>query len=265
MPYVKTGKKIEKIEPLKNGKIRLSFANGAITISKDVYTSHYLYQGKEIEGREYYSLIKESELDSLYQYAKRIAIKGAYSSYEIKGKLYKKDEKNYLKVFDRLVRECLIDDSEYAKEYFEEKLKRGYGEERIKNELSVLKHVDQKIIDKLKTDGLTRVSAVSLIPLYEKKYASLPLEAKKQKTKMALIRRGFSISEIEMALPKLRVIKLKEEKEMIAKDVLKYHRLYKRKYNGRDLYIRMRTALSKKGYTNSAIEKAMEEYEDGFN
>lgn len=265
MPYVKTGKKIEKIEPLKNGKIRLSFANGTITISKDVYTSHYLYQGKEIEGREYYSLIKESELDSLYQYAKRIAVKGAYSSYEIKGKLYKKDEKNYLKVFDRLVREGLIDDSEYAKEYFEEKLKRGYGEERIKNELSVLKHVDQKIIDKLKTDGLTRVSAVSLIPLYEKKYASLPLEAKKQKTKMALIRRGFSISEIEMALPKLRVIKLKEEQEMIAKDVLKYHRLYKRKYNGRDLYIRMRTALSKKGYTNSAIEKAMEEYEDGSN
>ncbi len=263
MPSAKTGKKILKVSPLKNKKIRLVFSDGSVDVSSDIFTSHFLYEGKEVTGREYYSILREVKMDALYQYGKRLALKRAHSSYEIKGKLFKKDEKYAYAVYERLEKEGFLDEREFIANYFQDKLFHGYGEERIKYELLNIKHVSKQALATANIDGLERISAASLLPLYEKRYAALPYKAKKEKIKMALIRRGFCENEVKEALGKMRLMNLNEESDLIKKDARKCFRLYERKYNGHELLLKVRSALMRKGYSNYAISQIMEEYENG--
>ncbi len=263
MPSAKTGKKILNVSPLKNKKIRLVFPDGPIDVSSDIFTSHFLYAGKEVPNKEYYVILCEAKTDALYQYGKRLALKHTHSSYEIKEKLFEKDEKYAYAVYERLEKEGMLDEEEFIVNYFQDKLFHGYGEERIKYELLNLKRVSKQTLAEANIEDLERVSASSLVPLYEKRYAALPYKAKKEKIKMALIRRGFCENEVKEALGKLRLMDLSEESNLIKKDARKCFRLYERKYNGRELLLKVRSALMRKGYGNYAINQIMEEYENG--
>ena len=146
MPFGKTGKRLHKIEVLRNGKVRLSFSDKNIVLSKDAFTNFFLYEGKEVTAKELSEMEKEGALDELLRYGKRIASKGAYSSYEIKEKLYQKNPKTAAKVFQNLIDSGFIDDKMLAQDIFEVRLSEGYGEERIKRELLSKKHIDPEII-----------------------------------------------------------------------------------------------------------------------
>lgn len=263
MPYEKTGKRLNKIEVLRNGKIRLSFAGKELLVSKDTFTNHFLYEGKEVKAKEIFEIEQESSLDELYRYGRKLAVRGSYSSYEIKEKLFAKNPKNAAKVHLKLMNEGFIDDKTLSEDLFETKLMNGYGEERIKRELLLKKHIDPKIVNSLEANGLSKKTARDLLPFYEKKYARGSSKERAEKIKLALLRRGFSEKEIGEALSNLSHISIPLETKNAAREATAFYRRYQRKYNGRELFNRVEMALLRKGYDKKTILKALEEIKDG--
>lgn len=263
MPFEKTGKRLHKIDILRNGKVRLSFSDKNIVLSKDAFTNFFLYEGKEVTAKELSEMEKEGALDELLRYGKRIASKGAYSSYEIKEKLYQKNPKTAAKVFQNLIDSGFIDDKMLAQDIFEVRLSEGYGEERIKRELLSKKHIDPEIIASLDSSNLSKKEAKDLLPLYEKKYSSSSNQERREKIKMALLRRGFSEKEINESLSLISSLPASKEVFNATKEARSFYRHYGRKYNGKELDNRVVMALLRKGYTRKTIAKAMEDMKDG--
>lgn len=264
MPSGKIGKCIEKVTLLPKGQIKVSFGKEELLLSKDVYTCHFLYEGKELSFEEMNLLKKEMAMDGLYRYGKRIASKGGYSSYEVLQKLEKKDPSQSGSVYSRLEKEGFFNDKELAKDYFEEMLSRGCGEKRAKDILLLKKRIAPDIVLSLSKEGVNSLSPCVLLPLYEKKYKDLPFEAKRRKVLDALLRRGYSQSEIDAALPYLK----RPSKEMALlsarKDLARFERSYRRKYNGRALSEKLRIALLRRGHSKEIIKEIMEEKKDGL-
>ena len=263
MPFEKTGKRLHKIDILRNGKVRLSFSDKNIVLSKDAFTNFFLYEGKEVTPKELTEMERESALDELLRYGKRMASKGAYSSYEIKEKLYQKNPKNAAKVLRNLIDDGFIDDEALARDIFEVRLAEGYGEERIKRELLLKKHIDPRIIASLDSSNLSKKGVKDLLPLYEKKYSSYSNKERKETIKMALLRRGFPEKEINESLSLLSPLPTSKETFNAAKEARTFYRRYERKYNGKELDNRVVMALLRKGYTKATIAQAMEEMKDG--
>ena len=263
MPYGKTGKRLHKIDILRNGKLRLSFSGKELVVSKDTFTNHFLYEGKDVSAQEIFQLEKENSMDDLFRYGKRLALRGAYSSFEMKEKLFAKNPKNAAKVLLNLINEGFIDDKRLAHDIFETKLLRGYGEERIKRELLLEKHIDVGIVNSLDAKKLDKKEARDLIPLYEKKYASCSNKERREKIKLSLLRRGFSEKDIDSALSELSPIPNSLETKNAICEAGVFYRRYQRKYNGKELYYHLEMALLRKGYDKRAIQKALEEIKDG--
>ena len=82
---------IKKIKILKN-KVKITFDNSSILeLDKETYTSFYLYEGKEVDKKEYQEIKDVSESAKLLKYALSLRSKALYSEYALREKLYKKD------------------------------------------------------------------------------------------------------------------------------------------------------------------------------
>lgn len=264
MPSGKIGKRVEKVALLPKGQIKVSFGKEELLLSKDVYTGHFLYEGKELPSGEIAILKKEMAMDGLYRYGKRIASKGGYSSYEVLQKLEKKDPSQSGPVYSRLEKEGFFNDKELAKDYFEILLSKGYGEKRAKDTLLLKKHIAPDIVLSLSKEGVNSLSPRELLPLYEKKYKGLPFEAKRRKVLDSLLRRGYSQSEIDEALPYLERPSKEISLLSARKDLASFERSYSKKYNGRELSEKLRMALLRRGHSKEIIKEVMEEKKDGL-
>lgn len=264
MPSGKTGKRIEKVVFLPKGQIKVSFEKEEFLLSKDVYTSHFLYEGKELPFEEIATLKKEMAMDGLYRYGKRIAAKGCYSSYEVLQKLEKKNPSQSGAVYSRLEKEGFFNDKELAKDYFEALLSKGYGEKRAKDTLLLKKRIAPEIIFSLHKEEVASLSPKDLLPLYEKKYKDLPYDAKRRKVIDSLLRRGFGQDEIDAALPYLEHPPKERALLSAKKDLASFESRYRKKYNGRELSERLRVALLRKGHSKEIIKEVMEEKKDGL-
>lgn len=264
MPSERTGKRIEKVAFLPKGQIKVSFEKEEFLLSKDVYTSHFLYEGKEVPFEEIASLKKEMAMDGLYRYGKGIASKGCYSSYEVLQKLEKKDPLHSGAVYSRLEKEGFFNDKELAKDYFEALLSKGYGEKRVKDTLLLKKRIAPEIVFSLRKEEVASLSPKDLLPLYEKKYKDLPFESKRRKVIDSLLRRGFDQNEINAALPYLEHPSKETALLSAQKDLASFERRYRKKYNGRELSDKLRIALHRRGHSKEIIKEVMEEKKDGL-
>lgn len=126
----------------------------------------------------------------------RILIKKNYSKREIEKKLvgYTYSEESIEFALEELAKLGFIDDLDYAKQivlYYKE---RGYGKNRIKQEL-YKRLLDKEIIDELLYELDTNFDKI-LAFYHQKLKGEIDDFNQIQKTKAALVRKGFSFDEI---------------------------------------------------------------------
>ncbi|MBO4668097.1 MAG: regulatory protein RecX, partial [Bacilli bacterium] len=174
--------KITKIKILKN-KVSITLDHKEkLSVDKDVYTNFYLYEGKELDKKEYKSLIETDKSNKLLQYALKIRSKALYSEYQMREKLYKKEasKKDVDYVIKILKSYDLINDTMYALDLVEYYHSQYYGKNKIKQKLSD-KGIFDKEIDKIKFSDQKELSkAKHLLPKLEKKYEKYNDSQKKQ-------------------------------------------------------------------------------------
>ncbi len=257
MPRGKTGKIIKKIRVNKKNVV-LSFTDGEkLEISQEAYTSNFLYVGKELDQKEIDSLNKITSVKKLSEYALSILSKGHYTEWKMREKLYAKggDKESIDYVIKRLKEIDLINDKVFIEDYLGYAEERGFGKNKIKQEL-LKKGIFAEEIDKIHfNDSSEKKKAVALIPSLEKKYERYSYEQKKRHIYAALLSRGFDHEVASFALNKISSKNEKDEYNKLKIDFKKTYDRYKRKYEGRELKEKVINHLRSKGYKYSDISR----------
>ena len=241
---------IKKIKILKN-KVSITFDKGEkLSIDKDVYTNFYLYEGKQMDKKEYNALVSLNNCNQLLQYALKIRSKSLYSEYQMREKLYKKDasKKDVDKVIKTLKQYDLIDDEAYASDLVEYYNSLNYGKNKIIHKLSDKGIFDQTISKMKFPVSLERKKANNLLPKLEKKYEKYNEKQKKAHIYNAYLELGFDSDIASDMVNKIKEPNHKEELNKLKTDYNKVKTRLERKYQGKELKQKIIQNLMQKGY-----------------
>ncbi|MBQ7861819.1 MAG: regulatory protein RecX [Clostridia bacterium] len=189
----------------KGDKIHISIdGEYALTVDEMYFASLYLKDGQEISEQEYAELEKTVNIRRAYNCAVSLLSRRDHSKKELMRKL---KEKGYSKgaeaAVEKLVNSGYVDDERFCRLYASELIRlKGYGRKRVEQEL-YLKGVDREIISGV----LDEISfdTYRLSDIIKRKYlAKMTDEKGRQKAFNALLRLGYSYSEIRDALENMQ-------------------------------------------------------------
>ena len=259
VPKEKTGKVIKRIK-INKKTVSIYFNDGQrLSISQEAYVSAYLYEGKEISKKELAQLDRITSVKKLSEYALSLLMKKHYTEWKMREKLYAKEatKQDVDYIIQRLKSIDLIDDKAYIEDYLGYAEEKGYGKNKIRQELLKKGIFDEDIEEIRFNEGEEKKKALALLPALEKKYAKYSYEQKKQHIYGALLARGFSSEVASSCLNNVSKMNEKDEQEKIKVDYQKIYQKYKNKYEGRELNDKVFQALRRKGYRVSDIKKEM--------
>lgn len=189
----------------KGDKIHISIdGEYALTVDEMYFASLYLKDGQEISEQEYDELEKTVNIRRAYNCAVSLLSRRDHSKKELMRKL---KEKGYSKgaeaAVEKLANSGYVDDERFCRLYASELIRlKGYGRKRVEQEL-YLKGVDREIISGV----LDEISfdTYRLSDIIKRKYlAKMTDEKGRQKAFNALLRLGYSYSEIRDALENMQ-------------------------------------------------------------
>ena len=266
VPKGKSGKFIKKIKVNKKS-IVISFSDGEkIEISEEAYVSNYLYVGKELSQKDIDKLLMVSSVKKLSSYAMSLLTKNHYTEWKMREKLYEKGgEKEAVDyIINKLKELDLIDDKAFIEDYLGYAEERGFGKNKIKQEL-LKKGIFAEEIEKIRfNSNIEKKKAVALIPMLEKRYAKYSYQQKKQHVYAALISRGFEHDVAAYAIIHLSNRDEKDEKKKLKEDFKKIYARFSKKYEGRELKERVYRSLVSKGYKYSDISDLLGGMDNDF-
>ncbi|MBO4682735.1 MAG: RecX family transcriptional regulator [Bacilli bacterium] len=262
-PLRNTGKLITKVKKYKN-HVNIYFGDEKLEVSNDVFTSFYLYKGKEVSDHEYRELTSRIDNEKLLAYALKLLSNHLYSEWKMREKLYAKeaDKPQVDEVIKYLKKQGFIDDINFIEEYLLYANNLNLGKNKIKENL-LRKGIFQEDIEKItfkEKDEMNK--AHNILPKLVKRYERYNARSQKDHIIQAYIREGF---DLDIALDVTRDLDLHDEKKeakLLKKDYELVKTRYSRKYKGRELKEKILAALLRKGYKGKDIYKMMGEYDE---
>lgn len=260
-----TGRKISSIRVCKN-KVVLYLSGDKIDISKEAYSSAYLYKGKVLTDNEYSSMKKSIDESTYLTYALKLLGKHYYSSYAMKDKLYKKgaNKKVVDKTLKYLIDNKLINDDELAVNYADSMSNSFYGKNRIKEKLKE-KKLNYEFIDNYLTYEIELEKCNNYYKFAIKKFASLPNVKRRDSMYRHLVNKGYDVSVVKKVI--LDQFSYNEKDDLLdLEKALKtaLNKARERFENYYDVRKYVFDTLKRKGYKYTDIKKCMEEMEYEF-
>ena len=243
-------------------KVIISFKNGdKLDVSKDTFSSFYLFVGKEVSDAEYKKIKELNDITSLLNIALGVLKRSVVTEYKMRQKLYKKGayKKDVDEVIKWLKQHDLINDDAYIEDFLEYASEVNMGQNKIKEKLYE-KGISKERIEKIRfSETKERQKAKNLLPKINKKYIDLVGDNKKQHVYNFYVSHGFSskiASEMVSLLPN-------DEKRTIKKSLEKdfeiVYKRFSRQYEERELFDHIFKSLKAKGYSYQDIRKKWEE------
>lgn len=251
----------------KKKTITLYFDNGeTFDISENTKNEFFLYGGKEISAKDLKAIKHFEGLMSHFNYAVRVLSRGAYTTYEIKQKLLKRQvpETTIKEIIKRLKASNLLDDALYTKERINYLIShKGASKRTIISDLK-RRGVDYFIIE----DTMAKVRDFEVSELYKKitklikRYKSESLLRASQKILQKLYNEGYESKIINEAIAAFTLEDYINEDENLQKHYEKVVTALAKKgeVDPKVVY----NKLSKAGYPHAKIKMIIKEhiYED---
>lgn len=251
---------IKKIKILKN-KVKVTLDDGnVLEIAKDVYPNFYLYEGKSLSRKELKEINDYNNAVHLLQYALKIREKNLYSEYKMREKLYEKggNKEQVDKVIKILKSHDLIDDKALLEDYIEYYNSLNYGKQKIINKL-LDKGIFMEKIEKVHFPlNVERKKANNLLPKLENKYAKYNNEQKKNHIFQAYLTQGFDVEIAKEMVDKIKLTPSKEEYKKLERDFEKIYYKYQKKYEKKELRLKIMNHLCMKGYKMNDVINLLE-------
>ena len=194
---------ITELRETTQGKFVVGFSDGSeMRLSLDIVADLSLFKGRELTEEEFSRLQSSSKLSSCKERALRIIGARPMSCQELYDKLTDKGEaqENAAECVAWLIRLHYLDDSLYAGMLVRHYAAKGYGKQKIKNELYGRGIPKELWDDALREMPETEDAVYEM--LCRRLKSSSPDRAELKKATDALFRRGFSWDEIKTAVNK---------------------------------------------------------------
>ena len=263
MPYENSSNTIKKISILKN-KVIIYFPNKKISINKDVFTSFYLYEGKQLEDKEIKSLLYEDKMFSLYKNEVKSLSKKPMSEFNVRKKLYEKqlNKKDVDYIINKLKENHFIDDDTLIKERVDYYLNVSrFSQKFILNKLIEQGFFKDKILSNF--EGLDEnVETLNLKYQFDKllkKYPSDSYLKKRNKIYNKLLILGFKDSSISQIINNYLLIDEKKERANLKMEIFKFKTRNRLKYDKDELNDVIVKKMASKGFKISDIIKLLGE------
>ncbi|EHJ52681.1 recombination regulator RecX [Streptococcus macacae] len=256
--------KITKIEKKKRLYLVEIDHHNKLYVTEDTIVRFMLSRDKEILPEE----LEGIKAFAQFSYGKNLAL--YYLSFkqrtekEIKDYLIKHDIKTAVifQILTQLKEEKWLDDSKYIENILQQNLHCGDKGAYVLKQKLLRKGIEAQLIESaLKNFDFTSIclkAAQKLLKKYQKK---LPQRALEDKIKQALLTKGFSHQEVQIALAELDIENDSEnEKELLYKELDKQYRKYQKKYEGYELKRHLTQSLARKGFDYHDIKNSLREY-----
>lgn len=246
--------KITDLRLLKS-KVVIFFNDEKLEVSPNTYTEFNLYINKTITPKTLNEIKAFDSYSKDLNYALGLINKYAYTTFKLKKKLIDKkiSEANIKKILTYLTKHKLLDDEAFAINYAESLIYRHKGSRFIKErlkELGISDNIISQVLTKLNQKTIDD-ELIKYIKKLDKRYSQKPTVDKLDKIKRACLNSGYSFSEVNHALTKVKLAKTNYG-DAINLDYQKF----KRQYDERN---KIFNALRRKGYSYSKIKSVMEE------
>lgn len=203
---------INRVEKKKNKTILLLSSEEKIELSNELYLKYLFHEGDSLSEEEKDKFIFDIEIYKIRQSSLKYLSGRNHSKFELKVKLLKKGyDKDLIEIIlEELTKNNLLNDYIFVQNYFEIKLKKSVGINKIKSEL-IKKGIDRSIIEEIAKDYYDSPLLIdSACKLIRKKYATLKnrnVESKKirQKIYFSVSNKGYSKEIILDAFRKLKL------------------------------------------------------------
>ena len=262
-PSKNTGKTIGKIKEYKT-HVNVYIGEEKLELSPDIFTSFYLYKGKELTDKEYKSLKSRIDNEKYLNYALRLLSSHLYSEWKVREKLYNKEasKPQVDEVISILKKKGFIDDQLFIEEYLEYAERNNLGKNKIKENLSK-KGIFQEDIEKIRFSESKEINkAKRILPKLIKKYERYNARSQKDHIIQSLIREGYELDVALEVTKDLKLIDEKKEQQLLKKDYQLLKNKYSRKYKGGELKEKLYAGLSRKGYKGKDIYKMIGENDE---
>jgi regulatory protein len=193
----------------KNNSVVVCFQDGSeIVIDYNVVVKLGVRINDQLSEDKIKLLLNRSEISKIKNYAFRFLGFRNHSSQELKLKLLKKKFSPELiaEVLNELTEKNILDDTQYAKQYLEEKLRKGKtGPNKIKSDL-LRKGIKREVVDKLCLSVYADSSFQTALELAGRKILTIKEKDKrkvKQKIYFYLHNKGFESDIILAVLKKI--------------------------------------------------------------
>lgn len=232
-----------------------------LTLSYDVFSDFYLYEGKEIASDELHKIIQLNDLNNDLKKAYTYLSKKDYSIHGFEKKLQKSkiSSNNISKIIEIVCQQGLLDDQRYAHEVKEELDYKMYGKDYI---ISFLRQegIDEEIIANIVfTDENEKKKMALLFPILMRKWEKENYRNKRIHISHELQKRGFNKDDIQYILEHHIDINENDELQKCRVEKNKYYRIYQQKYSGYELNKRIIASLMRKGFSYDIIKQVMED------
>lgn len=263
MPSKSAGKIITKVDYTKNG-VSVFLNEEKVNISKEAFTSSFLYVGKSISQKEIDNLKRISTLTKSMDYAFSLLKKRHYTEWKMREKLYQKElsksDTDY--IIKRLKDVNLIDDRMFSFDLIEYLNEKCYGKNKIIQHLKD-EGVFNEEINKLKfPESLEMKKALHQLKNLEKKYQRKPYEKRKILIYQSLLLKGFDVEVANRALNNLKAFNKDDDLIKLKRDYSSFKKRLSIRYENEELINKIFKALRNKGYQSSDIKKIMEDSYD---
>ncbi|MDF2605941.1 MAG: recombination regulator RecX [Bacillales bacterium] len=263
---------ITKIEVQKNSKDRFNIyidkGNGeefGFGVDSYVLANHQLTKGKVIDDLDLEEIIYSDSIRKAYNKAINYLSSKKRTTKEIRSKLQDDDYSISVidEVLNKLISQKYINDGDYSDSFVRTQMKISkIGPRNIARELKDL-GIDESTINKsIQTYYSTSEqlhNAQYHLSKYNKKYSKLSYKDKKEKTKVALMLKGFSIDIIESILKEININEDDNNNALIY-NLNKYMRKYSN-FEEKEKNLKIKQALYRKGFNLNEIEEALNNIE----
>ncbi len=232
-----------------------------LTLSYDVFSDFYLYEGKEIAIDEWNKIIQLNSLNNDLKKAYSYLSRRDYSIHSFEKRLQKSkiSSDNISKIIEIVCQQGLLDDQRYAQEVKEELDYKLYGKDYI---ISFLHQegVDEEIIANIVfTDENEKKKISLLFPILMRKWEKENFRSKSMHISLELQKRGFNKEDIQYILEHNLGANENDELQKCHVEKNKYYRIYHKKYSGYELNKRIIASLMRKGFSYDIIKQVMED------
>lgn len=241
--------------------------NDEIKVDEDTIIKYGIFKGKEFSEKDFKKILKEIEIQKLFNKCLNYLSYQTRSKHEIYAYLDKhnKDKKysqsDFISIVIKLTNLGYVDDNKYTKEiiaYYRTKKGKDYIYNFLKDKQISTDTIEQELENYDDEEEI----AYQIIDKIQAQYRKYPLNKQRIMIRQKLLRDGFSNASINYAMDRITLID--ESDNSLERDIIKL----KKKYEGKDLseYERKKKIISSllnKGYNYSKIsEKLNAKFDD---